>query len=161
MQPFFDDFSRTTLDLQGPPTRDISSQILQKYTFPVYSNKAWTVCFANFSTFFQFTYLKLIVNYCIKHWALCVDNLWILLAIIHVLSWTTKKHQKTLSWPQHSKLKKIQGLFKDLHRNLRAFQDCANPVSVFTLFMSDIIPVCTQGQGGIVSIHINGGVVQM
>ena len=42
--------------------------------------------------------------------------------MIHILSWTTKKHQKTLSRPLHSKLKKIQGLFKDLHRNLRTFQ---------------------------------------
>ena len=41
---------------------------------------------------------------------------------IYILSWTTKKHQKTLSRPLHSKLKKIQGLFKDLHRNLRTFQ---------------------------------------
>ena len=32
--------------------------------------------------------------------------------MIHILSWTTKKHQKTLSRPLHSKLKKIQGLFK-------------------------------------------------
>ena len=40
--------------------------------------------------------------------------------MIHILSWTTKKHQKTLSRPLHSKLKKIQGLFKDWHSNLRA-----------------------------------------
>ena len=42
--------------------------------------------------------------------------------MIYILSWTTKKHQKTLSKPLNSKLKKIQGLFKDLHRNLRTFQ---------------------------------------
>ena len=42
--------------------------------------------------------------------------------MIYILSWTTKKHQKTLSRPLHSKLKKIQGLFKDLHRNIRTFQ---------------------------------------
>ena len=42
--------------------------------------------------------------------------------MIHILSWTTKKHQKTLSRPPHSKLKKIQGLFKDWHSNLRTFQ---------------------------------------
>ena len=42
--------------------------------------------------------------------------------MIYILSWTTKKHQKTLSRPLHSKLKKIQGVFKDLHRNLRTFQ---------------------------------------
>ena len=42
--------------------------------------------------------------------------------MIYILSWTTKKHQKILSRPLHSKLKKIQGPFKDLHRNLRTFQ---------------------------------------
>ena len=42
--------------------------------------------------------------------------------MIYILSWTTKKHQKILSRPLHSKLKKIQALFKDLHRNLRTFQ---------------------------------------
>ena len=42
--------------------------------------------------------------------------------MIYILSWTTKKYQKTLSRPLHSKLKKIQGVFKDLHRNLRTFQ---------------------------------------
>ena len=42
--------------------------------------------------------------------------------LIYTLSWTTKKNKKTLSRPQHSKLKKIQGLFKDLHRNLRTCQ---------------------------------------
>ena len=30
--------------------------------------------------------------------------------------------------PQNLKLKKSQGLFKDLHRNLRTFQDCVTPV---------------------------------
>ena len=62
--------------------------------------------------------LKLIVNYCIKHRAFFVNNLY----IIYILSWPHKKHQKTLSRPLHSNLKKIQGLFKDLHRNLRTFQ---------------------------------------
>ena len=38
-QGLFNDFSRTTLDFQGPPTRDTISQIVQKCTFPVYSNK--------------------------------------------------------------------------------------------------------------------------
>ena len=69
---------------------------------------------------FQFNCLKLIVNYCIKHWALCVNNLWILWAMIYILSWTTKKRlKKKLSRPLHSKLKKIQGLplkFKDFSR---------------------------------------------
>ena len=42
--------------------------------------------------------------------------------MVHILSGTTKHHQKTLSMPLNSKLKKIPGLFKDLHRNLRTFQ---------------------------------------
>ena len=42
--------------------------------------------------------------------------------MIYILSWTTKKHQKTLSTPLHSKLKKTQRLSKDLHRNLRTCQ---------------------------------------
>ena len=45
-----------------------------------------------------------------------------LCVMIHILSWTTKNLQKTLSMPLNSKLKKIQELFKDLHRNLRTFQ---------------------------------------
>ena len=43
--------------------------------------------------------------------------------MICILPWTTKKFQKTLSTPLNSKLKKIKGLFKDLHRNLRTFQE--------------------------------------
>ena len=73
--------------------------------------KAWTDCLTNFSTFFS----SLVLN-CTRHWALCVNNLYT------IPPWTTKKHQKTLSRPLHSKLKKIQGLFKDLLRNLRIFQ---------------------------------------
>ena len=36
---FFKHFSRATLDFQGPPIRNTISQIVQKCTFPVYSNK--------------------------------------------------------------------------------------------------------------------------
>ena len=32
--------------------------------------------------------------------------------MIYILSWTTKKRWKTLFRPLHSKLQKIQGLFK-------------------------------------------------
>ena len=71
---------------------------------------------------FQFTCLKLIVNYCIKHGALYVNDLYIHWATNYILSWTTKKHQKIPSRLLHSKLKKIQALFKDLHRNLRTFR---------------------------------------
>ena len=42
--------------------------------------------------------------------------------MIYILSWEAKSIKKTLSRPLHSKLKKIQGLLKDLHRNVRTFQ---------------------------------------
>ena len=38
-QGLFKDLSRTTLDFQEQPTRNIISQIVQKCIFPVYSNK--------------------------------------------------------------------------------------------------------------------------
>ena len=41
--------------------------------------------------------------------------------MIYILYWTTKKHQNILSRPLHSKLKKIQGLFKEKW-NSRTFQ---------------------------------------
>ena len=37
--------------------------------------------------------------------------------MIFIPSWTTQKHLK--HFPGHSKLKKIQGIFNALHRNLR------------------------------------------
>ena len=69
LQPFFKEFSRTTLDFQGPATRNIISQIVQKCTFPVYSNKTLGLnCLLHQLLYiFQFTALKLIVNYYIKH----------------------------------------------------------------------------------------------
>ena len=42
--------------------------------------------------------------------------------MIYILLGQPKSIKKILSRPLHSKLKKIQGLFKDLHRNLRTFQ---------------------------------------
>ena len=40
LQPFFKDFSRTPLDFQGAPTRNIISRIVQNCTFPVHCYKA-------------------------------------------------------------------------------------------------------------------------
>ena len=51
--------------------------------------------------------------------------------MIYILSWTSKKHQKILSRSLHSKLKKIQGLSKDLHKNLRAFEGKMESTSTF------------------------------
>ena len=39
LQPFFKNFSRTTLDFEVQLTRNIISQTVQKCTFPVHSNK--------------------------------------------------------------------------------------------------------------------------
>jgi len=79
--------------------------------------------------------------------------------MIHILSWTTKNHQKTLSRPLHSKLKKIQGLFNDLHRNLRTFQgkmefkDFSRPSpKIQGLFKT----VPTLSKIGLYSTHRNG-----
>ena len=44
--------------------------------------------------------------------------------MICILSWTdNQKASKTLFSPLNLKLKKIQGLFKDLHRNLRTLKN--------------------------------------
>ena len=61
--------------------------------------------------------------------------------MIYILSWTTKKHQKTLSRPLHSKLKKIQGLFKDFPLNLRSFQDCAT-LTLYPHFQKRLEATC-------------------
>ena len=39
LQPFFKNFSRTTFGFQGPPTRNVIFQTVQKCTFPVHSNR--------------------------------------------------------------------------------------------------------------------------
>ena len=41
--------------------------------------------------------------------------------MIYILSWTTKKHQNTLSRPLHSKLKKIQRTLKGLAQKFTNF----------------------------------------
>ena len=59
-------FSRT---FQGPPARNTISQIVQKCTFPVYSNKALRLellLLHQLLYIFQFTCLELIVNYFFK-----------------------------------------------------------------------------------------------
>ena len=41
--------------------------------------------------------------------------------MIYILSWTTEKHQNTISRPLHLKLKKIQGLFEDFAQKFKDF----------------------------------------
>ena len=53
------DFSRTTFNFQGPPTRNVMLQIVRKCTFPVY-------LLHQLLYIFEFTCLKLIVNSCIQ-----------------------------------------------------------------------------------------------
>ena len=64
LQPLFKGFSRTTLDFQGPSTRNIISQIVQKRTFPVYSNKTLRIELFASPTSLQFSvHLSLIDSY--------------------------------------------------------------------------------------------------
>ena len=61
MPPFFKDFSRTTFDFQGPPTRNIISQIVQECTFPAsfYETLRPKLCFLHQLLYiFQFTCLR-------------------------------------------------------------------------------------------------------
>ena len=122
-QPFFQDFSRTEVNFQGPPTRNAIAQMVHKCTFPVHqANRLLRLqVFApSPSLHFQLT---------------CLVSL--LAAFTpHVLVFEVALHRKRipnsiqcnlLSTPLHLQLKKIQGLFKNLHRNSRTFQDCANP----------------------------------
>ena len=111
-------FTRTTFDFQGPPTRNVISQIEQKCTFSVHSNRTIRLeLFPHQLYIFQFTCLKLIVNSCIKQTTLYVNHF----DLSSVLE-NQKALKKTLSRPPHSKLKKIQGLLKDLRRNLKTLQ---------------------------------------
>ena len=66
--PVFKDFSRTTFDFQGSPDRELISQIVQKFTFPIHTNRTLRLelIIHQLLYTFQFTCLKLIVNYCIK-----------------------------------------------------------------------------------------------
>ena len=63
--------------------------------------------------------------------------------MIYIRSWTSKRHQKILSSSLHSKLKKIQGLFKDLHRNLRTFQGKMEFKDFSRTFQDSTTPVIT------------------
>ena len=65
------DFSRTTFNFQGPPTRNVMLQIVRKCTFPVY-------LLHQLLYIFEFTCLKLIVNSCTQQQqknALCISPL--------------------------------------------------------------------------------------
>ena len=50
---------------------------------------------------------------------------------------------------------------KGLPLKFKDFSRLCEPCFRFYLIYCDIIPVCTQGQGGIVNIYISGGGVQM
>ena len=125
LHPFFKDFSRTSFDFQGPPTRKVISQIVQKCTFQsiLIGLKGLSCLLHQLLYIFQFSCLKLIVNCCIK------QKRFAQITINFSQLWfsTTRKAWKPLSRPLRSKLKKIQGLFKGWHRNLRTFQEKWNP----------------------------------
>ena len=67
-QPVFKDFSRTTFDFQGPPNRKLISQIVQKFKFPVHSNKTFRLeLFAPPTSLHFSVHLSSIdCNYCIS-----------------------------------------------------------------------------------------------
>ena len=71
LQPFVKDFSRTSFDFQGQPTRNVSHRFVHKI-MPIPSPSLQTLRLELFATplflyIFQFTCLKLIVNSRIKH----------------------------------------------------------------------------------------------
>ena len=84
----FKDFSLTTLDFQGLPTRNVITDLYINAHFPVQGNRtSGLICFLHqFLYIFQFAYLKLIANSCIKHKTLYVNHLKHLWAIIYALS---------------------------------------------------------------------------
>ena len=69
--------------------------------------------------------------------------------MIYILSWTIKKHQKTLSRLIHSKLKKIQGLaqkFKALSRTSPKIQGLLKTVrALLTITRPDMTMNSTTG----------------
>ena len=71
-----------------------------------------------------------------------------------MLSKTTKKNQKALSGPLHSKLKKIEGLFQDLDRNLRTLEGKME-FKDFSRTFQDMrsIPFCTKLLGWISTLR--------
>ena len=116
LQPFFQDFSRTKLNFQGPPTRNVISHMVYKYTFPVQANRFLRLQVFSPSPSLHFSvHLPLLVIssfytrvlQCLKNFAL------------HRKGIPKSMQSNLLSTPLHLKLKKIQGLFKDLNRNSR------------------------------------------
>ena len=114
----FQDFSRTKLNFQGPPTRNVNSQMVHKCTFPVQANrfqgsdennmvKASSVCFMSFSTFISSLVFSLYL---------------LLLYPCFTVEKKKSRQSNLLLTPPPLKLKKIQGFFKNSHRNLRTFQ---------------------------------------
>ena len=64
--------------------------------------------------------------------------------MVYILSWTTKKHQNTRSRPLHSKLKKIQGLFKTGGACLRTSQKSSDDMKVSedVAYMRQVLRSC-------------------
>ena len=75
--------------------------------------------------------------------------------MIYILSWTTKRHKKkNLSRPLRSKLRKIQGLFNDLHRNLRTFEGKMEFKDFSRTFQDYVNSVITLSRDGILKFTV-------
>ena len=125
MQPFFKDFSRTTLYFQGPPTRIIHTKYKKAHSQSILIGLQGLNCLLHqLHYIFQFTCLKLIVNCCIKHTAFFV-NIKPLNSLSHDLYFVLAKQKPSKNTFQATTFKfeensrTIQGLtqkFKDFSR---------------------------------------------
>ena len=115
-QPFCQDFSRTKLNFQGPPTKNVISQMVYKCTFPVQANRflrlqVFALSPLHFSVDLSFLFISCFHTRVLQ----CLELLY--------TGKNTKVYAKQFAFdPTTLKLKKIQGLFKALHRNSRTFQ---------------------------------------
>ena len=109
LQPLFKDFSRTKLNFQGPPTRNVISQMVYKCTFPVQANRFLRLRVfvpspsLHFSVHWSFLFIRRFYTRVLQ----CLKLLYI------AKDYQSRCESNLLSTPLHSKLKKIQELFKE------------------------------------------------
>ena len=75
-RPFFQDFSRTKLNVQGPPTRNVISKMVYKCTFPVQANRFLMLqVFASFPSLHFSVHLCLFISCCYTRVLQCLKCL--------------------------------------------------------------------------------------
>ena len=84
----------------------------------------------------------MIVDCCIKYRALYVNNHQILWAMIYILSWTTKKHQKNSFRASTFKVEENQGLFSQRKTNSRTFQGLSLKFKDFSRLCEPCVRKC-------------------